>query len=346
VRSARSVILFHRFSIGGEVAIGQALEEFSEVAVIASNFREIFKWKRKRWMMRFATIMTACLFMVAVLAYSMWPERARLGSPDLAQAKQVAGSQDNDSSDSSDSIPVASQPQRPPSLARQVLALNDQIEEKLREMVDLHYKEVAWEEVVSDLRDRFGLNVIVDMSAQEDLANSKVVISVSDVPLEIGLVIMLQKFNCSVVVKDGVLRVISIDSETDPQFLTLRIYDCQELVRAIDLDFSTGSEEYYFLYDSKQAMGQGGGMVGGASEGNPQGHQSQEGGPVMHRKTLRKDTVLLQSILISVNPDSWTENGGVGTARFVNGNLVVVQTRSAHRDLEMFLELLKDQFLK
>ena len=47
-------------------AVNQAVEEFGDAAVMAKNFQTVLNLKRRRWMMRFATISMAGAFLVAV----------------------------------------------------------------------------------------------------------------------------------------------------------------------------------------------------------------------------------------------------------------------------------------
>jgi hypothetical protein len=49
---------------------------------------------------------------------------------------------------------------------------------------------------------------------------------------------------------------------------------------------------------------------------------------------------LCEVLLYSVRPDSWLENGGLGTAQCFNGMLVVRQSRSVHRELAALLNAL------
>lgn len=43
-----------------------------------------------------------------------------------------------------------------------------------------------------------------------------------------------------------------------------------------------------------------------------------------------------------LDPDSWTENGGDGVVRLVNGLLIVKQSYHLHRDVEELLQQLRD----
>ena len=72
-------------------AISQALEEFGDAAVMAKNFQTVINMKRRRWMMRFATLATAGLFVVATLLMAMWPNNARFGAPEFSTAQETTG---------------------------------------------------------------------------------------------------------------------------------------------------------------------------------------------------------------------------------------------------------------
>ena len=70
-------------------AIKQALEEFGDAAVMAKNFNKVTLHKRKRWMMRFVTFSIAGSFAAVVLMMAMWPDNARFGAPGQAIAQQT-----------------------------------------------------------------------------------------------------------------------------------------------------------------------------------------------------------------------------------------------------------------
>ena len=62
-------------------ATRMALEEFGDAASLAGQFQFISETYRRRWMMRFATLSVAGLFLTAVLVMAMWPSGTRFGAP-------------------------------------------------------------------------------------------------------------------------------------------------------------------------------------------------------------------------------------------------------------------------
>jgi hypothetical protein len=78
-----------------------------------------------------------------------------------------------------------------------------------------------------------------------------------------------------------------------------------------------------------------------------------EAGPTSHVKSARAgeepgprwcdespEEQLEQLLVWCVEPDSWAQNGGLGTLDFLGGMLVVRQSRSVHRETEALLNAL------
>ena len=140
-------------------AVSQALEEFGDAAVMAKNFQAVMKLKRRRWLMRFATLSMASVFLMLVFSMAMWPSNARFGSPIVAQARSgdhLEGNQQRVEIDSS------------PELMSDATRRNLATEKRLREVVTLDYDEMPWNEIEQDLEARGEFNIILDQSARDD----------------------------------------------------------------------------------------------------------------------------------------------------------------------------------
>jgi hypothetical protein len=135
--------------------------------------------------------------------------------------------------------------------------IDEEILRTLEEPASLEYDELTWEEVREDLFNRYRINIVTDVSAQDDLTDDEPIsIKLSGIRLKFGLREMLRRYNCTFVVKDEVLRVISVDAATDPQFLVTNVYNVGDLVapRGNPMGMMGGM--------GGMGMGMGGGMGG------------------------------------------------------------------------------------
>lgn len=266
-----------------QAALSQALEEFGDATVMAQNFQFVSSMKRKRWMMRFATLSIAGLFVAVVMVMSLWPENARFGAPD----RLAAGNFDQDDEVLQESIdpPVGAMNRVEPDGFAEIRRLNEHIESALRKNADVMYEEADWEEVSRDLSERFGFNIITDTTAIDDGLGEGETISIylRGLPLEVCLSDMLVRKNSTFIVRDGSLRVILLDNADDDEFMVTKIFDCRDIIERLDLTASTSDfnafarevlmTETSFLMSQKlhsqklqerpKTTGGGGGMGGG-----------------------------------------------------------------------------------
>jgi hypothetical protein len=282
-------------------AIGQALEEFGDAALMAKNLQFVSQIKRRRWMMRIATFSIAGSFLVAVLTMAMWPENARFGGPDRSHAQVDKQDPADALSPNRLAIPnqegspsaglIGGDPDQSATGGATIFSLNKKIEQALKKTVDLDYQEMPWSEVQSDLSERFQINLITDQTALDDaLAPDTLITSkFSDLPLEVCLKHMLNRANATFVVRDGILLVISMDYCNGPRFLTLRSFDCRALIEKLSLQQSSRKFERLDALGTGVGMGGlgGGGMFRAVQEGthsaqatSPSSSASQGGGPV------------------------------------------------------------------
>lgn len=333
-------------------AVSRAIEEFGDAAIMAKNFQYVSQFKRRRWMMRFATISMAGLFMVAVLTMAMWPTTARFGTPDsaLAQSGGTPGVAPQEIGEG-------------PSAASQ---LDAQMEQKLKRPVTLMYNEIPWSEVESDLENQFGINIVLDQSALDDTLSDDepITFDLKNIPLEHGLIMMLKPKNATFIVDHGVMVVISRDDAADPEFLQTKMYDCRELLAKMILVPSSRSQGGKPSFpvpivgsptDGKsfgepravQAGGNGQQVVQGTIPGEMgfegtggrggmgMGSGSRGGRP---ESIETKDDVLLDLLTSMVQSESWSGSGGTADARIVNGILIVNQSRGGISAVDRMLQ--------
>ncbi len=213
--------------IAHEDAVSLALEEFGDAALMAKNFQTVMKLKRRRWMMRFATLTIAGVFLIMIFSMAMWPSNARFGVPDLATASPTKNSPDNQQR-----VEINSCPDRLSDATRR----NMETEAKLREVVSLEYLEVPWKEIEQDLEERGAFNIFLDQSARDDSLNEDepLTFQLSDIPLEKALLMLLAEKNATFHIDHGIVVVISRDDAEDPRYMKVKMYNCRDLIDEID----------------------------------------------------------------------------------------------------------------
>ena len=117
----------------------------------------------------------------------------------------------------------------------QVLS-SSQLEELLEKtIVDFDYDEVAFIDVVGRLQNDHKINVIIDQSAQDDSLSEDTIVSchLNNVTLKTALRSMLKTHNATFSIDEGILKFISLDVASDPEFFRTKMFDCTELLKKI-----------------------------------------------------------------------------------------------------------------
>jgi hypothetical protein len=337
-------------------AVAKALEEFGDAAVMAKNFQTVINLKRRRWMMRFATISMAGAFLAAILTMALWPDNARFGTPSFSLAQETEAE--------------AAQPGRPDVSSLQ-MRLSDatqrdlKTEEALKQVVDLNYDETPFSEIMEELERKSNLNFMLHGSARDDslTEDEPLTFRVSQLPLNKCLELMLVQKNAAYTIDEGVVVIISRDAAPDTEFMRLRMFDCRELVDVLPASVP--------IYPSILSTDGSIGGMGGGLFCIPQGPvPSRDGDPVLGLLGITKNentqstdapvqapvqaspeplpsvnATLLNLVFTMVYPDSWEHANGFATAQVVNGILIVRQTESAIRKIENLLDDLRANVL-
>lgn len=331
-------------------AIKQAIEEFGDAAVMAKNFQTVINLKRRRWMMRFATLTIAGVFFAAVLSMAMWPEDTRFGSPNksMAQEGTKVVEQVNHSA---------------PEISAGTMGTL-RVERALREVVSLSYDEVPYKTIQKDLEKRTGLNFILSSSARDDcLAEDELCsISLNNLPLRKALQLMLVQYNATFVIDEGVIVIISLDDADDVKWFRIKMFDCRELIKVLPKTggggFNGGVTGGGGVFAIRQGFGAGSKTSGaiGPSAAKPTNKMSQnsnsdvldkkldslimlvEAEAKKNRPVPTAENTLVDLIQNTVQPDSWEDTGqGLGTIEIVNGILVVGQTERVLQEVQNLL---------
>lgn len=111
-------------------------------------------------------------------------------------------------------------------------AIDEAIISALDQPTNLEYEETPFADVKAELEERFRINIVLDQTAEDDQLNNDELITVRirGVRLKNALRLMLRKYNATYIVRDEVLRVISLDNINDPENLVTDVYNVGDLV--------------------------------------------------------------------------------------------------------------------
>ena len=245
------------------------------------------------------------------------------------------------------------------------ICTTEEIEQKLKRPAAMEYDEMAFVEVMDELRDHNGINVILDQSARDDSLTEDELITfkIRDTSLATALRLMLSQYNATYVIDDGVLRVISMDVASDPDYFRRKIFDCRELLAKIARADSRVGQPI-LMHSGLMHRGGGGGRSGGGFGGGGGGGvfsiAPQAGGqanasagstantaqqatttstsPLQNFPKVTSEQLLTELIRISIDPDGWEDTNGDGTIMVLGGLLVVAQTQTVLEEIEQLLE--------
>jgi hypothetical protein len=289
-----------------------ALEEFGDAVALASKLQSISFSNRRRWIMRFTTFSVAGCFIVAVLLMAAWPDRARFGAPNRTVA-QSEDSINEAGASSASTVVVESVISFDSRFQSETSKSNKYVEQKLAETTSLSFHEQPFSDVVKQLLEMLGINVILDISEVKDslTADTSISFNAKDLPLKHLLRFMLRPHNATYSIDHGVLRIISLDSATDPEYLRRKMFDCRNLVNLI----SVNSVE----------------LGSATSSAQDAVHVEKDSPPTPASK-------LIDLVEFSIEPDGWSDAGGYATISFVSGILVVVAPEATLEDIDDFLK--------
>ena len=334
-----------------KLAVMQAVEEFGDAAVLAKNLQSVSLANRKRWVMRFMTLATAAMFLVAVLTMAMWPENARFGSPanSVAQDEDPFGSDDSDANPFGDGGPAKAVVKAKPS-ARSML--NDEIRYKLSQPFDLIYDAEPFGDIMADLVKKLKVNIVVDRNLDGVLdGNTEVSANLAGLPLSDSLRVLLRAVDATYAIKNGVLLIISIDDENEPDYLARHMIDVHELLKMIKLTEADRIGKPIAAAHQGGGGFSGGGQGGGgvfcvAPQAEPKKSLSQQAPTqiVMPQQLMTAEHLLIETITRVVSPDVWMANGGGNCDLFcIGGVLVLVSHEAVAEEVQDFVTDLEYQ---
>ena len=346
-------------------AVMQAVEEFGDAAVLAKNLQSVSLNNRKRWMMRFMTLATAGMFLVAILTMAMWPQDARFGSPSQSVAQDQdpfgssGGHKDQDPFGKGGAAPVAVA--KPMPSARSMS--NMEIRKKLNQPFDLVYDAAPFSDVKAQLSEALKINIVMDQNLVGFLDDdTEISANLAGVRLSDGLRMMLKCADATYAIKNGVLLIISIDDEGEPDFLARHMIDAREILNLIK---DTEADRIGKPTVSVPTVGGGfgGGKGGGgvfcvtsqaatgkqkekavADDESSKADKSESSDAPMLYPILTAEKLLVDTVTRVVYSDAWEVNGGGNCdLTCIGGVLIVVSNEAIADDVRDFVTDLEYQ---
>ena len=238
----------------------------------------------------------------------------------------------------------------------------DEIVELLNQPISMNFQKASFAEISQSLGEQIDVNILLDMSAKDDMLTDDETISFSikNARLATAMSLMLKDWNACLLIEDGVIRVISKDLAGDPDFFRRKVFDCRELLVAV-AENAEKFPDHPLNRLHPGGFGGGGGLGddgrGGSSGGgvfnhpdSPQGAQGfgglgGGGRQLIEGKTYPSD-LLVQCIKNTVTPDEWDDTNGDATISPIGGVLVVSGSERQLEKIEKLLEQLNSKLTK
>ena len=108
----------------------------------------------------------------------------------------------------------------------------EQILNALDDEANLDYEEEEWSAVEEELEEKYGINIVLTGSAEDDSLSddTPITVKLTGIRLKNALRIMLADHNATFVVQDEVLKIISLDDAEDAQWFVTNVYNVGDLV--------------------------------------------------------------------------------------------------------------------
>lgn len=231
--------------------------------------------------------------------------------------------------------------------------------------LDADYDGVDFNKVLDDLRKRFDLNILVNWTALDAVGiarNKRTEIHLKQVTLDT----MLNNVLAIIGGDDTELGfcpmngIIVISTKEDLARRTIkRVYDVSDLLGSqyelrrfantpiLRLQLAggetTGGAAVASIPPPQPKGGTGGGGSAGGGLFGGGGGVSRAPEPAAQAATFVDVDRIVELIETTVDPESWREAGGnIGSVRPFGGSLIVVQTASAHQEIDELLTLLRE----
>jgi len=186
---------------------------------------------------------------------------------------------------------------------------------------DLVYEESPWSKVEEDLELRYGFNIVLTSSAEDDslTPDEPVTVNLKGVSLSRSLQVMLEMKNATYVVQDEVIKIISLDDAGHAHYFARHMIKVEPLLALIS------SREGARIGKPKKSTNK-----------SPTVSDDKKQKPVLaaaHQASpddlISAESLLIDLIQQSVAPGNWRDTGqGHATVKILGGCLTVNSTES------------------
>ena len=109
------------------------------------------------------------------------------------------------------------------------------IQRKLDEMCDFNFDERPWNEVEEELESTLKFNIVLHTSASDDSLgeDEPITCNLAGINYRNALRLVLEKYNATFIVRNGVINIISQDDMEDPRFMTNCSFSVEQLLAGI-----------------------------------------------------------------------------------------------------------------
>jgi hypothetical protein len=335
--------------VSREDAVTMALEEFGDVAQLASALSRSGRRQQRRWMMRLTMSSLAAVAALVFVAMALWPDRDAGPAPERAVAQAAA------EPDPAEQEPPA-RAVTPETLnlvvdARPAVTavvagghsrddqLNEQTEVKLRTLIPAEFVDTPLNDVLTQLGKRLDVQTYIDRGALEAATidpSVPVTIELQSVPTDMLLELILGQLQLTYVIRSGII-IVTTEEEAQAD-LVVRVYNVNDLLMpaadtgpfldqsALDeLTRRAGLPQTVEAWEElKQALTK----------------KLNESHTRVSTYQKRVDQ-LIELITSSIAQDTWEDVGGDGSITFYRGAIVVSQTSEVHRQIAKLLPELR-----
>lgn len=356
-----------------EQAIHTALEEFGDAAELAQHFTRAAQVRRRRLIMRCTYGTAAALAAGLLITAAFWPSTPQGPAPARAVAQDALGGAGGAT------VPG---PGGAGAGIAGVADENQPVETALaKRLRGVSFVEVPLEDVLRKLEEQLEIDILIDRHtlAEEGVAlDQPVSFSVTRTQLtgRAALELILEPFQLGFTIRDGLVMVTT--QVKAGAALDIQVYNVRDLLTfgapggagfsasaAIDRPSSIAFASVESLIAPLAAaevsqLGGGGGWGGGAApgaggtagmmpgmtgggmasgmEGGGTGGMGGFGGGAIHQTNS-----LAQLISITIDPDSWSDQGGQGSiVQYGDGLLVAKNTQKVHGKIRQLLTMLRE----
>lgn len=208
----------------------------------------------------------------------------------------------------------------------------EEVQSKLDNRITLSVKDKPFDEVITEIREKSNINIMVDPKAKDKLVEvgENVTVKLENVKIRSALKLILGQKSLAGVYRGG--SIVIITKEELKKKVTVKIYYVSDLLMPIRdftdaklMPLSTGSGS------GGGGFGEGGGAITGATFQIDEEPKEQK----------MEDTLIVNMVKNNTGGDSWTENEENTSIDIKNGMLIVSQTPKVHVEIDKMLKVMR-----